>query len=355
MSEKDITKTKSAYDYSAENDSFLDHILYKKIIPVLLEKVIPWGLPANIITICANSCVTIAFIIAMLSTKNIYTLWFAIPFLILFYLLGDCTDGCQARRTHTGSPLGEYMDHFLDCFVNAELMIPMAVCYKLTNSWVIFILLFMAYLTQAAAFWERYSLGHMHFAKFSSSETVVGLDIVVTLAYFSKIVNFGQNKLSSFAWASGLSDCFLGNLTLAELGICFFILGATFSTTLNFIRTKGASVRFWIFAAELLLIAVLSALNNVSYHYLPMYIICLYGIDYIADLITAIVDKKKDPYPDFVLPAVMLIAFILGYSSAYLLIGELVYISVKLFVRTVIFIYRHRNYWFWKNPLPVNA
>lgn len=350
MIEKDINKTKSQYDYSAENDSILDHVIYKKIIPPLLENVVPWELPANLITICANSCVTIAFIIAMLSTKNIYTLWFAIPFLILFYLLGDCTDGCQARRTNTGSPLGEYMDHFLDCFVNAELMIPMLVCYKISNSWITFALLFMAYLTQAAAFWERYSLGHMHFSKFSSTETVIGLDLIVTVSYFSKLVNLGQNTLSSFSWASGLSDCFLGNLTLSEIGVCCLILGATFSTTMNFIRTKGASLRFWTFAITHLLVSVICALRNDSYHFLPLYIVCLYGIDYTADLITAIGDKKKDPLPDLVLPLFMLVTFIMKVSSPYILILELVYISVKILIRTVVFIYTHKQYWYWKNP-----
>lgn len=347
------TKKSSAYNYSAEDDSILDHLILSRILPPLLEKVIPWGLPANIITIFSNTCVFITFLIAMLSTKGIYTLWFAIPVLIIVYLLGDALDGCQARRTHTGSPLGEYMDHFLDCFVNAELMIPIAVCYKLSNSWIIFGLLFIAYMTQAAAFWERYSLGHMHFAKFSSTETLISLDIILTLGYFTSLMDFLQNKVSSFQWGAFCSTgalSFIGNLSLAELFICVFLVFASISTILNFVRTKGASLKFWLYFLMALGITILSAIENVQYHYLPLYISCLYSVDYIASLIVRIVEKKKDPIPDFLLPLFMLIVFIFKLTSSYVLIGELIYVCVRIVLRAVKFIYSHKQYWYWKNP-----
>lgn len=345
-------RPKSAYDYSAENDSFVDHFIAKFILPPLLEKVVPWGLPANIITICSNTCVFIAFVIALLSVKNIFTLWFAIPVLIIAYLIGDCLDGGQARKTHTGSPLGEYMDHFLDCFVNAELIIPIIVCYHLTNSWVIFCILFVAYITQAAAFWERYSLGHMHFSKFSSTETVLTFNVIITISYFSNIVDFLQKTVSSFAWGSFATGklAFIGNLKLSELILCGFIVCAVFSTVCNFIRTKGASSRFWLFTLLTLSIAIMSAVNNVDYYCLPYFVICLYSIDYISNLITRIVDKKKDPYSDIIIPAFMLIMLVFNNTNAYVFIAETAYLLLRIIIRSIFFIHGHKQYWYWKNP-----
>lgn len=343
---------KEGYNYAAQDKSLVDPLLCGKILPKVIEHV-PFGLPANIITICSNSCVFIAFLIAMLSTKGITKLWFAIPFLIPAYLIGDCLDGMQARRTKTGSPLGEYLDHFLDCFVNAELIIPVLVCYKIVNPWIVFVILCKAYITQAVAFWERYKNGHMYFGKFSSTEVILTFTVIITIAYFDSVVNGALITLGSFGFIQNIfgSSCqWLQKLTIAEAVVCTFVVFSLISDFFNFIRTRGASIRFWAYCAASILVAILFAIRNPDYHYIPYYIVVLFNIDYIASLIVAITMKKTDPHADYIFVAFVVITFVLKLESPVILIIELAYVLVKIIVRAVWFITKHRRYWVWKNP-----
>ena len=343
---------KEGYNYAAQDKSLVDPLLCGKILPKVIEHV-PFGLPANIITICSNSCVFIAFLIAMLSTKGITKLWFAIPFLIPAYLFGDCLDGMQARRTKTGSPLGEYLDHFLDCFVNAELIIPVLVCYKIVNPWIVFVILCKAYITQAVAFWERYKNGHMYFGKFSSTEVILTFTVIITIAYFDSVVNGALITLGSFGFIQNIfgSSCqWLQKLTIAEAVVCTFVVFSLISDFFNFIRTRGASIRFWAYCAASILVAILFAIRNPDYHYIPYYIVVLFNIDYIASLIVAITMKKADPHADYIFVAFVVITFVLKLESPVILIIELAYVLVKIIVRAVWFITKHRRYWVWKNP-----
>lgn len=344
---------KEGYNYASQDESLVDSVLCGKILPKVINHV-PFGLPANIITCCSNTCVFIAFVIAMLAaTKGIRTVWFAIPFLIPAYLFGDCLDGMQARRTKTGSPLGEYLDHFLDCFVNAELIIPVLVCYKIVNPWIVFVILSKAYITQAVAFWERYKNGHMYFGKFSSSEVVLSFTVIITIAYFDSVVNGALITLGSFGFIQNIfgSSCqWLQKLTIAEAVVCTFIVFSLISDFFNFIRTRGASIRFWAYCAASILVATLFAIRNPDYHYIPYYIVVLFNIDYIASLIVAITMKKTDPHADYIFVAFVVITFVLKLESPVILIIELAYVLVKIIVRAVWFITKHRRYWVWKNP-----
>lgn len=344
---------KEGYNYASQDESLVDSVLCGKILPKVINHV-PFGLPANIITCCSNTCVFIAFVIAMLAaTKGIRTVWFAIPFLIPAYLFGDCLDGMQARRTKTGSPLGEYLDHFLDCFVNAELIIPVLVCYKIVNPWIVFVILSKAYITQAVAFWERYKNGHMYFGKFSSSEVVLSFTVIITIAYFDSVVNGALITLGSFGFIQNIfgSSCqWLQKLTIAEAVVCTFIVFSLISDLFNFIRTRGASIRFWAYCAASILVATLFAIRNPDYHYIPYYIVVLFNIDYIAALIVAITMKKTDPHADYIFVAFVVITFVLKLESPVILIIELAYVLVKIIVRAVWFITKHRRYWVWKNP-----
>lgn len=343
---------KDGYNYASQDESLVDSVLCGKILPKVIEHV-PFGLPANIITICSNTCVFIAFLIAMLSTKGITKLWFAIPFLIPAYLIGDSLDGMQARKTKTGSPLGEYLDHFLDCFVNAELIIPVLVCYKIVNPWIVFVILCKAYITQAVAFWERYKNGHMYFGKFSSTEVILSFTVIITIAYFDSVVNGALITLGSFGFIQNIfgSSCqWLQKLTIAEAVVCTFVVFSLISDLFNFIRTRGASIRFWAYCAASILVAILFAIRNPDYHYIPYYIVVLFNIDYIASLIVAITMKKTDPHADYIFVAFVVIAFVLKLESPVILIVELAYVLVKIIVRAVWFITKHRRYWVWKNP-----
>ena len=49
---------------------------------------------------------------------------------LFVYQTMDAIDGKQARRTGTGSPLGELFDHGLDCIANAFFLPSMLMCLQ---------------------------------------------------------------------------------------------------------------------------------------------------------------------------------------------------------------------------------
>ena len=163
----------SKYSYSAEDQSLLAPILYKFFVDPLV-KILPYRLPANFITLTSFIFIVIAFGIAVHGYYvHRYDFWWLIPLLALLYLVSDCSDGKQARKTGTGSPLGEYFDHFLDSFVTGLLMGILLISFQVTKPIIITIGFFNLYFGQIGTFWERYKRRVMCFGKLSSSEGVL--------------------------------------------------------------------------------------------------------------------------------------------------------------------------------------
>lgn len=346
--------SKSNYSYSAKNESFLDGIIVPYLVRPML-KIVPWGLPANIITIISNTCVFLAFLIAMQAIKGTYNLWFLIPILILIYVIGDCTDGEQARRTKTGSPLGEFLDHFLDTFVTGELIISIFVAYGITKAWVIYPTLFIAYITQASAFWERFKNGKMTFGKFSSTETIFTLTLVITLAVSKTIREFVSTKLYSFAFVqkmiSNPSETFK-DVSLIEAILLLFAFFALVNSVITLIRTKGASVRFWLYILSNGIVTTVLVIANQCFDYYTTFILSLLNIYYIESLLTSIVMKKKDNHPDYLIAVVSTVLLILNKVNFVITMVYFAYAVIIILVRAIIFFVQNKKYWVWKNPLP---
>ncbi len=354
--EVQATTDKTNYSYSAKNESFLDGIIIPYLVRPLL-KVFPYSIPANIITIFSNTLVFLSFIIAMHSTRGNYSLWFLIPIFIFIYVVGDCMDGEQARRTHTGSPLGEFLDHFLDTFVTAVLLISIIAAYDIKDPFVAYFALFISYVTQATTFWEKFKKHKMHFGKFSSTETILSLALIITLAYFKPIRDFVSQNLGTFGFVqnSFLSSCnAVVNLTVMELVMIVMTLFAFINIVGTLIRSGGASVRYWMYLLFTGTAAIIMACADVKFYHIPFLTLSLLNINYISALLVAIVMKKKDPCPDFILPVVLTVLYALKVESPVVIILSLVYIFVSVIVRATIFFVQNRKYWVWKNPKPEN-
>jgi ethanolaminephosphotransferase len=348
------TESGKKYSYSANDLSICDQYFIPYIVPLFL-KLIPYQLPANIITIVSNSLVLLAYTIAMQSARGNYMFWFAIPILIFCYIIGDCMDGEQARRTKTGSPLGEFLDHFLDCFVTGELVISLLVVYNIKNAIIVMLSLTIAYLVQAVAFWERYKTGHMHFSRISSTEAIIGLTTLITIGVSKKIRTFAAIVLvervplfeSLFPDMAGSTG-----LTVAEAFILGFSLMGLINIVLTLIRTKGVSVRFICYVILSFIVAAISSVMHQDTLHLPYLTIALFNIHYISTLLSSIVTKTKDHWPDFFLAIFMSIMFLLRIQNEILTTFYFLYVLVSVGIRASWFFVQNRQYWVWKNPEP---
>lgn len=340
------------YVYRADNYSVLDGIINPYLTDPIM-KITPYGLPANIITIFSNTLVFLAMLLALRGRHDVFSFWFIIPIFVLSYLIGDCIDGLQARRTKTGSPLGEFMDHFLDCFVTGELMISIFAAYNLSNVWIMCIVLTISYWTQASAFWEKYKTHHMYFGKFSSSETVVTLCIIIFVACFKVIREFLKTSLISFGFVQNLFGSNLSwftSISVIELILCISSLIALINVVLAVVRAGGADFRFVSYCLLALLVAVMFCLRENESVDFMCFTISLYNISYIGTLLISIVTKKNDKYSDFILPAFLVIAIAVGLKSPFVLYGAFGYILLVVLVKAARFIHSKKECWVWKNP-----
>ena len=99
----------------------------------------------------------------------------------------DAIDGKQARRTGTGSPLGELFDHGMDCIANCFIL-PM-ICMTIQGGNDLdksFLLAFACFLTFYSSHWVHYVTGALKFGYIDITEIQVGFFFGLTclLNYF---------------------------------------------------------------------------------------------------------------------------------------------------------------------------
>ena len=352
----DYCDNKKSYNYSAENLSILDVFVINPLAEKLVSK-LPFEVPANIITIISNSFVFLATVIAITARKTDWPIWILIPFCVIIYLIGDAADGIQARRTKTGSPLGEFCDHFLDTFVSAEIMLCIFMAYGERNLTIIAFMLYMSYMTQMSAFWEKYVTHKLHMSRFGASETLLILSLFAT-AGFIKPVNVFFNQ------PAGNIIPFLSNirLNLTEIALLLSAVGASISIIGTFIRTKKISFNFFLYMVLSAILSVAAVFvekdSSLPLPFLnsafPVVFLTLtfFHVNYSAALLSAITMKEKDPIPDLLLTAAMCVTLFLDVHHPVLYAVYFLYIVIWVAIRVSIFVKRNNKYCYSINPKP---
>lgn len=332
------------YSYSAENLSILDCYVLNPLSEKLVQK-LPFWLPANIITIFSNSLVLLASVIALTARKTSWPIWILIPVLIIIYLIGDATDGLQARRTKTGSPLGEFCDHFLDTFVTGQLIFCLCISYQIRNPVYIGIMLLLSYLAQITAFWEKYVTHRLHLSRFSSSETILSLSLFSTVGFIPAVNSFLKQPAGNILpFLAGYKIELLG--ILLSLALFFSMV----SSALALIRAKKVSLNFLLYVFVGAILTAAAAFVEKDSFFLVFLTLTFYHVNYSAALLSAIIMKEKDPMPDFVLTIAMSAALIFDIHHPVLYLVFFLYIVVFVAIRVGLFIRKNSQYWYWVNP-----
>ena len=329
------------YSYSAEDNSLLTPPIYKFFVYPLIN-VLPKSIPANIITICSNSLVLISFLIAYINYVHDtrICLWL-IPLLCFAYIVGDCSDGIQARRTGTGSALGEYLDHFLDSFVTGLLTGILMLTFRTTNTVLLFCAYQFLYIGQIGTFWERLKNGVMRFSKISTSEGTMAIAIMAALYSFPAIRTVDARSL-------------VFGFSITQL-IIFTAFGAAFVTGIaSIIRAGRYSLRLILhilFSAEIGAVLVWQTAAPILFQ---TAIITFYNVLFIESLLSATNEKRKEGLPDFFVPATCPLYFIIPQYTLVLMLLQTLYLFVRIVVRFTVFFNRYKSCWHWKNEKAEN-
>ncbi len=325
------------YKYSATDESLLTPFLHKFFVNPFL-KILPRGIPANIITLISNSFVLFAFLVAYFNYINGTTrFYYLIPIFFFMYLVGDCADGMQARRTKTGSPLGEFFDHFLDSFVTGLLSAVFLLCFRVKSPIMIFLLYQFVYIGQIGTFWERLHLGVMRFFKVSTSEGVVLTSVISASYTFGFIQNLNASKV-------------IFNLSIIELIILGGYIIAGITGFITIFHTKKYNFKLFLhiilsFAIGAVLVWGINA--SLLMHTL---IISLYNVFFIASVLRATNDKSEISFPDFLVPITCILFFILPDFIFWIEIAQVVYLSIIILISFFKFFRIYKHCWYWKNP-----
>ena len=330
----------SEYSYSANDESLLTPVLYKYFVDPLV-KILPYRLPANFITLISFSFIVGSFSIAVHGYHTgKYDHWWFIPLLALSYLIGDCSDGRQARKTGTGSPLGEYFDHFLDTFVTGLLMGILMISFQVTKPAIITIGFFNLYAGQIGSFWERYKRRVMCFGKLGTNEGIVAIGLTSWLMSIPAIHTAADTVL-------------IFNITAGESLIIIIMTGAAISAIHSIIRSRAISSRM---IAHLILsftitysASCLFGHNNMVYITL---VISFYNVFFLASLLAATNLNRRECLPDIIVPLSFVLFFLMPNYTSLIQYVQIAYLLVRVGIKFISFVRINRQYWYWINPPP---
>ena len=328
------------YSYSANDESLLTPVLYKYFVDPFV-KILPYRLPANFITLISFSFIVIAFAIAVRGYwVHRYDFWRLIPLLTLIYLIGDCADGKQARRTGTGSPLGEYFDHFLDCFVTGLLMGILMISFKVTKPAIITMGFFNLYAGQIGSFWERYKRRVMCFGKLGSNEGIVAIGLTSWLMSIPSIHTAADTVL-------------IFNITGGEALIITIMTGTAVSAIHSIVRSRAISSRLIthliLSFAVTYTAAYLFGKNNMVY---ITGAVSFYNVFFLASLLAATNLDSRECLPDIIIPLSFVLFYLIPNYTSLIQYAQIAYLVVRVGIKFISFVRINRQYWYWINPPP---
>lgn len=321
------------YSYRCHDFSLLTPTFKKWWVAPLLQFV-PWAVPANIITLVSNLFVYLGFFIAYHYDSPLSRL--IIAACLLIYLIGDHLDGMQAKKTGTGSALGEFCDHYLDAFNNGLILFTAFLVFDISDPTLVSVTLATSYLAHTAVFYEQFKTGWLTFEKLGSLEAVLLISAVIGFAALSPVYLFFTTEVFS-------------SYRIIEIVFAFSAIGAVSTFVTTIIRTPDKRNPLWLFVLGLVIVTFLASTSLSIFQ--SFVLITLYSSLYVGLVMKAHLVDGIERIPDFVIPATLLfVQFITpgDFNFAFQIL------SIYLGVRIGLLVYQTfstlKIFWVWANP-----
>jgi len=322
------------YHYRCKDYSLLTPPFKQWVISPLINFV-PWVIPANVITLISNSFVYLGLFLALQpQVMGDYTPPF-IAFCLLLYLIGDHLDGMQAKRTGTGSALGEFCDHYLDAFNNGIIVFTLFVVFDIRQPIMISMVLVVSYMAHMAVFYEQFKTGWLTFERIGSLESVLLTALLISFAGIDSFYQFMSYEL-------------IAGFTIIEIVIISSALGALGTFVQTFRRTSDVKPGYWIF---IFLLAVVGATGVFVLTDTQLFvIITLYASLYIGRLMYAHLIDGVESQTDFLVPVALPFSMLLGSNnSTYIFWIASVYLAIRIMILIIKSFSTLGIYWVWQN------
>ncbi|MDR0908544.1 MAG: CDP-alcohol phosphatidyltransferase family protein [Spirochaetaceae bacterium] len=293
--------------------------LFEKYVTDPLFRFVPKDIPANFLTVFGNCCAIFGTICAWLSWKGIVQLWPLIPLMYFFYLVCDCWDGNQARRTNTPSIRGNFLDHFFDILIMGQIFLMDLFAWDISSPLFVALLFCSGYLCMVGTYYELYYNRIMYFESISAFEMMLAGIILACIG---------------FATDSHIHAMLM---PAAKIVIYASMLFAITSFMRPILRVRKAKKQRYLGLARLglyIIALVLTSFFIVTALPFPLAALSLllYAASYVERFFLQGLFEKEAPWPDLLFTvliatlyfidrnSVQLIAFTVFYQCAFILL-----------------------------------
>jgi ethanolaminephosphotransferase len=254
---------------------------------------------------------------------------------LMLYLIGDHLDGMQAKRTATGSALGEFCDHYLDAFNNGVVMFTMATVFGIEHKPVIAGIIVISYWAHMAVFYEQFKTGWLTFEAIGSLEGVMLSALLIALSGIPAI-----NSIFSFY--------IIADFSLIELLLIASSLGALITFYKTFKRTPQVGPKFWQFTFLLLIMAAIASTVFTAFE--VFVVLTLYASLYIGKIMYGHLIDGIERSPDYLAPVIMLLLFLPQMSfTDYIFELAAAYLALTIAILIVRTFSVLKVHWVWLN------
>ncbi|CAK5093301.1 unnamed protein product [Meloidogyne enterolobii] len=188
--------------YSAIDASWLDQLCMSKFWNYIVQWYPLWLAP-NLITLIG---LLINLVTVLILSHFCYSAteqapswaYFQAAIGLFLYQTLDATDGKQARRTQSSSPLGELFDHGCDSLT--QVFVTLNVCYAMqlgTERHMVLTVMIFSISLFYTAHWSTYCTGQLRFSKFDVTEAQM---TVIGILLFTSIVGSDIWNIRIFGW-----------------------------------------------------------------------------------------------------------------------------------------------------------
>jgi ethanolaminephosphotransferase len=254
---------------------------------------------------------------------------------LILYLIGDHLDGMQAKRTGTGSALGEFCDHYLDAFNNGVVMYTMVLVFGIKHEPVIVGVIAISYWAHMAVFYEQFKTGWLTFERIGSLEGVLLSALLIALYAIPQVA-----ELFSYA--------IIQDYTVIEILLILSSLGAIITFLKTAKRIPDVKSGFWLFT---IMLVVVGALAIPLFNSFQLFVLLtLYASLYIGRLQHGHLIDGEERQTDFATPVLLAIMYIPSFTFSF---SPFTLLTVYLSLQIAILIFKTfsalRMYWVWIN------
>ncbi len=327
----------SNYQYRCVDESILLPFL-KKYVFTVLHRYIPYGVPANYLTLVSIIVIWSCFLyfIGVKNTDDTDTI--IVIFAITIYVIFDHFDGLQAKQTGTGSALGEILDHYSDVFNGSIILYLFFRILQIELGGIFYLVIWTNLVAFSVTYLEQSIRRELYFGKIGSLE---GLFLVLII--LGSLIS-SQGK---YFW---LKKTFF-DVPLYVFLVIVLIFGVVFTVAGSIRRLQHIPISFIQYFITGSLVCFICFNYQISW-YISFLVINVYSADFILKSMKFHLIDAKIPKPDLIIYLLFIFIIFQHFFKYNIQMGFLAYgflISIILICEIIKIFFKLRTYWVWWN------